>query len=436
MGKVITLIFIVFLGIIAYLALLNREPVSLSITQDVVYEIPKIALILISVTAGAFLMLVVYTMRDTKRLIGNIQTQKMQKRKEKIQNLYARALNALHSGRPDVAVNALKDILSVDPGNVQALLRLGEVHMDAGDYKRAMDCLKRALSSDPENTETLLSLVRIKEMTKAYEEAIAYADDILESDPKNIAALYKKRKLLEKLGRWDDLVYLQKGLLRNAGSEEERQKEQSLQIGYKYESGRESLESGNIEKAKKTFRAVIKLKKDFIPAHLGYAEVMIQEGNTEDAINYLERVYTERKSMIILARLEDLILGVGEPMRLINLYKKSIAGNPSDNVLKFFLAKLYYRLEMLDDALEMTGAIENPLAFPEITKIRGGIFMKRGQFEKASGEFRSALNMRMTLKIPYCCANCAYISDDWSGRCPSCGEWNSFFFNIHGACKL
>ncbi len=432
MGKLITLIFILFLGIITYFAVLNRDTVTVLVTNDLIYEIPKIALVLISVTAGALLMLIVYTIRDTRRLIDNIQAQKRQKKQERIQSLYSRALGAIYAGKTEVAGDALQEILKVDPMNVPALLRLGELALEAEDHKQALDYFKRALSSEPENAETLLSLVKVKEYMGEFEEALHYIDEILDSDPKNITALYRKRELLERLGRWDDLVYLQKDIIKQTddGSEQE------MLLGYKYEYGRESLEAGELEKATKAFRNVIKLQKDFIPAHLGLAEVMLQEGNTEEAVNYLEKGYQQYKSMIVLARLEDLLLNIGEPSRLIRLYKASLAEAPTDNVLKFFLAKLYYRLEMLDDALDTIQGIEMPGAFPELAKIKGGIYLKRGQADKAAEEFKAALDLKKTLRLPYCCVNCGYTADEWSGRCPSCGRWKTFYFKIHETCKI
>jgi lipopolysaccharide biosynthesis regulator YciM len=436
MGKIVTVIILVFAGVAAYLAVYNMEPVSVALTKDLIYQIPKIGLMLISAVAGAFLMFVIYTMRDTRRLIRNIQTQRRQKKEEKIQNQYSRALGAMHSKRPDIAENALKEVLKEEPGHLQALLRLGEIAEERDEVKAALDYYKRALAADPGNQETLLHLLTAKEKMGAHEEALGYADEIIEKDEKNLLAIQKKREILEGLGRWEDLMELQKLAIKRAATDEDKAREERLLLGYTYESGRESLEKGDLEKAKKLFRTVIKADRAFIPAHLGMAEVIDQEDGPESAVSYLEKVYRDEKSIIVLARLEDLILGLGEPSRIINIYKKGLSENPSDNLLKFFLAKLYYRLEMLDDALEMIEGIETPSAYPEIRKIRGGIYMKRGQYEKATEEFRSALNMRMTLRIPYCCSVCAFKSDEWSGRCPSCGSWNTYYFNIHGACKI
>ncbi|RMG05996.1 MAG: DUF1049 domain-containing protein [Nitrospirae bacterium] len=436
MGKIVTIIFLLLAGFMGYIAYYNMEPVSVALSREMIYQIPKIVLILLSAAFGAVFMIVIYTMRDTRRLIKNIQTQRKQKRQEKIQNHYSKALSAIHSGKVDVAETSLLEILKEDSSHLQALLRLGEIAEQKGDLKGALDYYKRALASLPGDQETLLHMITVKEKLGAYEEALGYADEILEKDPRNLPAIEKKRTILERLERWDDLVEFERVLVKKASSDSERKRHEDFLNGYMYESGRIALEKGDIDKARRQFRAVLKNRGDFIPAHLGLTEAILQEDGREAAISYLEKVMKDTRSLIVLARLEDLILEEGEPARLINIYKRELSESPTDNQLKFFLAKLYYRLEMLDDALELIEGIESPSNFPEIKKIRGGIYMKRGQFEKATTEFREALNMKMTLKIPYCCSACGYTTDEWSGRCPSCKTWNSFYFNVHGACKV
>ncbi len=434
MSKIVAFLFLVFFGFIVYLGFMNQDSVTIKLTASKVYEIPMVIFILISSLSGAFLMLVVYTIRDTRRLINNIQTQKRLKKEEKIQSLYSRALGYLYSGKIDVAKDTFKEILSEDSKHIGALLKLAELALKEDDYNAAQDYYKKVLSADPGNIEALLSLASIKVKQNAYDEALKYIDDILERDSGNIAAIYKKREVFELQQRWGDLISLQKEIIKLVG-EKESEAEQTRLMGYKYESATELLEKGELEKAKKLFKAIIKIDNGFIPAHLGLAEAMVQEGKSEDAIDYLEKVYEETRSMIVLVRLEDLLLSASQPSRIINIYRKGLADRPQDNTLKFFLAKLYYRLEMLDDALEVIEGMDDESIFPELTKIKGAIYMKRGQLDRAAEEFRKALDMRKTLKIPYCCTNCGEVSEEWSGRCPSCGSWNSYDFNVHGVCK-
>ena len=163
---------------------------------------------------------------------------------------------------------------------------------------------------------------------------------------------------------------------------------------------------------------------------------MVIEGDSEEAVNLLEKAYEDTHSTIILARLEDLLISLGEPSRLISIYKNSISKKPNDPVTKFFLGKLFYRLEMVDDAFEiLTGIDTAGLSYPELHQVLGNLYMRKNQPEKAVQEFKKAVDIKFSLKLPYCCKQCGYTADEWSGRCPDCKSWSTFQLNLEGACK-
>ena len=37
------------------------------------------------------------------------------------------------------------------------------------------------------------------------------------------------------------------------------------------------------------------------------------------------------------------------------------------------------------------------------------------------------------VKEVYVCSNCGYETPKWNGRCPSCGEWNTFEQQLQAA---
>ncbi len=94
------------------------------------------------------------------------------------------------------------------------------------------------------------------EKTDRWVNALHYLEEILEIDDGNLSALYRKRDILERQGRWDELVYVQKQILKNEHTEKDKNLQRQNLIGYKYEYGRQSLENGDLEKAKKAFRTV------------------------------------------------------------------------------------------------------------------------------------------------------------------------------------
>lgn len=425
------MLFVLVLFALGYFAILNKEPITFAVTTKTIYETSKITLILISSAIGAALMLLVYFVRDTKRFIDRRQYHRRQKKDMKVQELYSKALNAILADNEDEAKSALEVILQEDPQHMDALLRLGDIAAGDEDYQKALNYYKRASGIQPRNVEVLFSLERVMEKTGRTAEALAYLDDILESDPDNLTALYRKRPLLEKKDAWDDLISIQRTIIKSEHNEKDRRREQINLLGYKYEQGRFSLENGELEKAKKAFRTILRMDRNFVPAYLGLAETMLREGETEEALNFLEQGFEQTTSAIILARIEDLLINLGEPGRLIRFYKSNTSREPGSQTLRFFMGKLFYRLEMLDDAFDTLLSIDGGSSpYPELHHLLGNIYMRRKQYEHAAEEFRKTIGVRKSFIMPYSCSRCDYYARDWSGRCPNCREWNTFQFSF------
>jgi len=436
MGKLSIFIFVLFFAALAVFSIVNQEVITLRVPFGPEYEAPKFALILLSSLAGMVAMLIYFVIRDTKRFIDSWQYQRRQKQEVKVQELYSRALNSILAHNEEAAREALEGILSEEPDHVDALLRLGDTYASEEDYPKASTYYQKAKIINPHNIETLFAIGNTLEKTGRWPEALKYLEEILDLDDANLTAMHRKRTILERQGRWDDLVYLQKAILKHEHTEKDKKRENQNLIGYKYEYGRNSLENNQLEKAKKAFKTVLRLDKDFIPATLGLAEVMLREGESEEAVNLLEKAYENSSSKIVLARLEDLLISLGEPSRLIGIYKSSISKNPHDPVTKFFLGKVFYRLEMVDDAFEILSGIDTgSMQYPELHLLLGNLFMRRNQPEKAAREYKRVIEIKKSLRLPYCCGQCRHQSDEWSGRCPACKGWNTYRFNLDGTCS-
>jgi tetratricopeptide (TPR) repeat protein len=436
MGKFALLLFVLLILVLGYFAVLNEDTITFTVAPKTAYEMPKIALILLSFAVGMAVMLLYFFIRDTKRFIENRQHQRRQKRDMHIQELYSRALNAILADNEEEARSALESILQEEPSHMDALLRLGDIATGDEDYQKALDYYKRARDIQAQNIEVLFSLEGIMEKTGRMSEANAYLDEILRLDPDNLTALFRKRSLLEKREKWDDLIAFQRTIIKCEHNEKSRQREQKNLIGYKYEQGRHSLETAVMEKAKKAFKTVLRLDRNFVPAYLGLAEVLLREGESEDAIALLEKGFEQTSSAIILARIEDLLINLGEPGRLITLYRNSAHRDPQNQTLRFLMGKVFYRLEMLDDAFDILCTLDaSSVPYPELHQLLGSIYLKRRHYEKAVEEFRKVIDKKKPFLFPYCCYHCGYTSQDWSGRCPNCKEWDTFQFNLYGTCK-
>jgi lipopolysaccharide biosynthesis regulator YciM len=432
MGRFIVIFFVIILLALSWLAHLNNEVVKIAITDTIVYCPLTIELIIISFVSGAIFMFIIFFVNDTRRFIVSRQTQRRQKKREMVNALYSKAINFVLGNHIPDAVSQLLNAIKEDPTHIPSLLQLGDIYMNAKDYNKAEEYFNTARSIDKENTETLYRIIDLKEKTNRLDEALYVTDELIALEHESINPVLKKQSILQAQRKWDELIALDKTIPKKRLTDLEKDAAQKSLIGYNYEYGRQSLENSEIEKAGKAFKTVIKMDEAFIPAHLGIAQVMLSEKDTEGAINYLEKLYDQTKSIIFLVRLEDLLISVGEPSRLLRIYRTATTNSPNDSVLKLFMAKLYYRLEMLDDALGIidridTGAIgiyfEN-----EIRRLKGGILIKRGQHEGAVKEFQKIINLKKTILIPYTCTNCGFETNEWTGRCPSCKDWNTYTF--------
>ncbi len=435
MGKVFAVLLILFLGFIAYLGFLNQNEVAIKLSKSHMYEIPMVIFILVSSLSGAFFVFILYTIRDTKKLIRNIKAQKKQKHHEKLQSLYNEALTALYSGKRELARKKLEELLGLEQAHISGLMKIAEISFDENNYKDALEYYRKIISFQPDHIGSKLKIAEIYIIQQQYDDALKYLEEVLKADPLNRAAIMKKRDILEIKERWGELIEIQKDILKRTSNSEEKSSEEKRLLGYTYEEAKSLLDVGELDRAKKMFKSILKSHNDFVPAHIGIAEVFIKKSHQKDAINYLKKTFEETGSLIVLATLEEIILEQEDPSKIISIYKKALSQRPDDSILKYFLIKLYYRLEMLDDALELIESIDNQKLYPQLDKIRGAIAIKRGHFEEAAQIFRGIVDMKRALKLPLCCSECGVLSDEWHGRCPACGNWDSLYFNIHGVCE-
>ncbi len=430
-----TILLFAILLLIFALREFNPGTISVNLLPSKSYEISKASFFLISLSIGAGVILVVYLLRDVRRFLRGLRVQREQKKRLKIQELYTKGLNSMLAKRNFEAASYFQKVLAVDPNHVDTLLRIGICKLREKNPQEAILVHQKALGLGPDNQEVLFSLAADYEETKRFDDALVMYKKILSHDPSNLTALIRMRDLYQRLGQWEELYETQRKLVANPLTPSEQEVEHRRLVGLKYELGRSHLEAGDLEKAKKTFRGAIKLDKDFIPAYLGLGEVYLEEGKNADAAELWEKAYKLTSSTLLLLRLEDLNLKQGEPGRAIEIYKQALNWKPADSHLKFFLGKLYYRLEMVDEAFDILSTVDwGDKDFPDVHKLLGNIYLRRGSLGLAASEFKKALGFRKQIIIPYTCSNCDLRTTDWSGRCPNCGKWNTFAVNLEKTC--
>jgi lipopolysaccharide biosynthesis regulator YciM len=428
------LIIILVVGYV-YFDSINPGSVTLNFSKESSYNLRIATLILLSLSTGALIAIVLAFIKDARDILVNWKANRQHKKEVKIQEHYTKAVSSLLSKKNQQAVPYLQKILFSNPNHINSLIHLGDIYRLEKNYSEAVHYHQRARSLDENNIEVLFALAKDYEEAKKYDEAIKTLNAILQIDNTNVAALLQAREIFQKMGRWEEAYGMAVQVLKGPLSAEEKEAERKRLLGLKYELGKSLVASKNLDRAEKIFKSITKLDKNFIPAYIGLCDILVETGEKKDAIEMLERAYETTKSVIILHKLEEVYLNLDQPEGIINFYQNAINRDPNSLDLKFFLGKLYYRLEMIDDAYAILSEIDpTDKNFPDLHKIVGNIYLRKNNPESASEEFRKAMNLSKQVIVPYFCNICEYHSNNWTGKCPRCGNWNTYVVNLEKTC--
>src|SRR5215510_9837126 len=428
MLRLLTTVFLISTGIFVYSYFRELNPGTLMIRMgpSVQFELSPVTLVVFSMAVGAVLVAFAVGMRQTVHVIGNWRNTRMLRRREKLDALHREGTHAFMSKRTADAIGLFEKALAMDPNRIDSLLWLGNIYRSENNFAEAIRLHQHASRIDDRNIEVLLELAKDLEGAKRYEDGLQVYYKILKIEPDNLTALIRKRDLLIRLEKWSEALEIQHRLLKANLPEPERQAAAHLLTGCTYEVGRQLLERGHPDKARRYFRGAIKKDRTFLPAYIGIGEILIREGKTKQAVEILKKVYAKTRSIIILHRLEEHFLEQGEPSEIIRVYQDALQQDPHNSSLLFYLGKLYYRLEMVDEAFDTLSTVEGIQdQLVDYHKIMANLFLRKQQMEEAVVELKKALHFKKRVVVPYICTACQQESTEWSGRCRRCGTWNT-----------
>ncbi|GKS57454.1 tetratricopeptide repeat domain protein [Nitrospira sp.] len=429
MLRLLLTIFLATVGILfyGYFRELNPGTITIRTSPTDTYDLSPVTLILVSMAVGALIVTVMVGIRETTHLIGTWKSTRQQRRQEKVTSLHQEGTHAFLSKRLGDAKVIFQKALTIDPNRVDTLIWLGNLYRAEHNFVEAIRLHQTANRVEPRDIEVLLELATDLENAKRYEDALQALQDILRIDSDHLTAQIRRRDLLIRLEKWADALDIQYRLVKANLPGPDGQAQADLLVGCLYEVGRQLLERGSPDKARRFFRGAIKRDRGFLPAYIGLGEILLHEGKTKNAVDILERVFAKTKNVILLHRLEELHLELGEPSEIIRIYQEAIQRDPQNSVLRFYLGKLYYRLEMVDEAYDLLSGLEGPHdQLADYHKIMANLQLRKHNMEEAVLELKKALGFRKRVVVPYRCQHCRAEATEWSGRCRECRRWNTY----------
>jgi lipopolysaccharide biosynthesis regulator YciM len=248
---------------------------------------------------------------------------------------------------------------------------------------------------------------------------------VLQRWPHHAGALRTLRDLAIEAREWDEAVAIQERLLALAAPADRAVESEWLAVGH-YELGRLELARGNATAATAQFRAALRADRDFLPATLALGDAWEAAGDHREAVRVWERAAEARPALPLLARLERAYRQDGRPSRMIALYRAAAERAPDDLALAAALGRVYFELEMLDEAADQFEKLEvRAPDLPVVHAFLGAVFERRGQTRDAFDEYRRALQLGQAFGWPHRCSVCGGSAPIWQDRCPHCQRWNT-----------
>jgi len=291
--------------------------------------------------------------------------------------------------------------------------------------KRLFDRRPSPLGQDDPETTALLARADAVRRAGRHQEAGTLYRQILQTRRSHLGALRGLRDLAAEARRWEEALELQQRIVGAVGLAERSPETEWLAILY-YELGRAELTRSNTPAALVHLKSALRTDRAFLPAALALSDALEASGDRREAIRVWERAAEGQPALPLLVRLERCFREEGRPSRMIALYRQAVEKAPDELALAVALGRVFFELEMLDEATEQFEKVEvRAPDLPAVHAYLGAVFERRGETQAAFEEYRRALQLGHAFDWPHRCAACGAASQLWQDQCPACRRWNT-----------
>ncbi|HZM69705.1 MAG TPA: tetratricopeptide repeat protein [Candidatus Cryosericum sp.] len=418
----------IVVAVLSILYTTNREVLDRHIFFGHGLSMPVWSSILLACGISMLVPLLFGLLRDLRRFFANLTVRQRQINVKEAEQLYLKGIEAMLNGREERALEHFNAVIEIDPAHFEALLKGGEVLRTLRRYAEAIEYHRRAARDREGDLRPLYQLVADYEESGASENAKASLNRIIELNPKRSLNAYRQfRAICIREGSWDKAWGIQQKieeLLTGMGRSSKAEKKYHLAI--RYNLAIRHLEEGRPREAIGILRRLVRVDPAFVPAHLRLGRALLAIGQPEAAVEVWEEGHQATGHPILLTTIEDHYLREEQPRRAIEALKAAVWKSRNDVLPRFFLGKLYFRLEMLDEALAEFSRMKAQVTyFPALHYCLAKIQERHGNYREALRELETLLLQAEALKVEYACGTCSRRYPAWVEHCERCGEWNS-----------
>ena len=390
-------------------------------------DLPVGLTMIMFLVAGVLITLLAGLTREASKMMDGWRLRKASRTNEEIEEEYARGLAAVLEGRDDEALRHFRAVLERDSRHFNTLLKTGEVLRAQERYDEAIEYHRKAHHLKDDDTRPLYALVDDYEAKGDLERARTVLGRIIAIKKDSISAWRKLRWLHMKERNWTKaLAAHSRAEKRLHARDPQDTTDDRFGLGIRFEIASDLLAGGKPKEAVAALRKLLKDEPQFIPASVRLGEALRAQGFDTEAVEAWNQGFETTGSPIFLTVLEEHFLEQEQPLAAIEALKRCVARARKDTLPRFYLGKLFFRLEMLDDALAILQALDGRASYaPTLHYLLGRIHERRRNWRDAASEYRRVIKEMELVQLEYRCRACRETRGDWAPRCGRCGEWNT-----------
>ena len=405
---------------------LLQQPFRLSAERIV-----PVYVVLLTVFLLGFLPVVIALVVQTlKRDLAQRRDRRFSREAKSLEGVVRRGADLQADGQWGRAATEYEAYLAAHPEHFETLVRYGEALRHLGRGEEALEVHRRASVLYPQSAAILYELAEDYEVLGETDVAQQLRDRILREFPSmGLRVMRRRRSAALSAQDWKRAMRLQhriESLLEEHGGEAELEREEGVRWGLAYQQGVEHLEADEVEEARAVFDQILEQEPTFVPAFIMRGEAALMSGDDDEALADWRRGFEATGSPVFLQRIEDHFIERENPLLAIETLHGFIADSRSDLLPRFFLGRLYYRLEMHEEALKVLAGLEDRIRkSPTFHYLLARIRERRGEMDEAVESYRSSVRESGIRSAEYICGLCRTRFEIWQARCAACGSWNS-----------
>lgn len=260
-----------------------------------------------------------------------------------VESRYEMAESLSKLGDIQNAVGQYMAVIGEAPKHVMSRIRMGQIYLLVKNVPESEKLAKEALALEPENTEAKILMGGILASQGNNEGAIAQAESVLQKQPDEVAATLLLASLKARLGKVDEAIaLLQKNIEKNPDKIPPR-----LMLASLYSQTKE------LDKAEQTLRTIVEVEPKQLNHPLQLASFLINNQQIDKAEvvlrDTIKRLPDEDKAKLALI---EFLATKKSPEAAVAEITPMIAAKPDDYELRFKLVDLQFAQKQLDKAEE------------------------------------------------------------------------------------